>query len=237
MTTLVIDGDIIAYKVAVRSEQPINWGNGLWTLHSYEHEIIEGVDGEIERLMEETGADDYITSLSSTNNYRKTVASYYKANRNDTRKPMLLPFARDYIMDKQKGLIWEGVEADDVLGVLISRSDKYMSWSIDKDLMTIPGRHWMDGEEKVINQEDADHWFYMQTLMGDSTDNYKGCPKVGLKTAEKILAENSTWETVVAAFEKAGLSEEDALENARLARILRDGEYNNETGEVKLWLD
>jgi len=77
----------------------------------------------------------------------------------------------------------------------------------------------------------------MQTLMGDSTDNYKGCPKVGLKTAEKILAENSTWETVVAAFEKAGLSEEDALENARLARILRDGEYNNETGEVKLWLD
>jgi len=58
MTTLVIDGDIIAYKVAVRSEQPINWGNGLWTLHSYEHEIIEGVDGEIERLMEETGADE-----------------------------------------------------------------------------------------------------------------------------------------------------------------------------------
>ena len=41
----------------------------------------------------------------------------------------------------------------------------------------------------------------------------------------------------MAAFEKAGLSEEDALENAMLARILRDGEYNNETGEVKLWLD
>jgi len=40
---------------------------------------------------------------------------------------------------------------------------------------------------------------------------------------------------VVAAYNKKGLSEEVALENARLARILRNGEYDTDTGEVKLW--
>jgi DNA polymerase-1 len=40
---------------------------------------------------------------------------------------------------------------------------------------------------------------------------------------------------VLDAFESKGLGEEVAIENARLARILRDGEYNFETKEVKLW--
>ena len=44
----------------------------------------------------------------------------------------------------------------------------------------------------------------------------------------KIALEKTT-------FEKHGLSEEVAIENARLARILRNGEYNFDTKEVKLW--
>ena len=28
---LVIDGDILAYQIATNNEQPINWGDGLWT--------------------------------------------------------------------------------------------------------------------------------------------------------------------------------------------------------------
>ena len=75
-----------------------------------------------------------------------------------------------------------------------------------------------------------------QTLVGDSTDNYKGCPAVGAKTADKLLQENgATWQTVVDAFADKGLGEEIAIENARLARILRDGEYNFKTKKVKLW--
>lgn len=100
MIILVIDGDIIVYKVVVRSEYLINWGNGLWMLYFYEYEIIEGVDGEIERLMEEIGVDDYIIVFSLINNYRKIVVSYYKVNRNDICKFMLLFFVCDYIMDK-----------------------------------------------------------------------------------------------------------------------------------------
>ena len=82
-------------------------------------------------------------------------------------------------------------------------------------------------------------WFYKQTLMGDSADNYKGCPGVGPVKADKILKEETDekvlWGEVVNAFEKAGLTEEDAIENARLAYLLKDGDYNFETKEVTLW--
>ena len=69
-------------------------------------------------------------------------------------------------------------------------------------------------------------------------DGYSGCPRVGVKTAEKILDEPPYWNKVVAAYNKAGLSEEVALENARLARILRKGEYlegYDKEGDVNLW--
>ena len=47
---LLIDGDIVAYKVASACEHPIDWGDGLWTMHSYENEIKEGVDNFISQL-------------------------------------------------------------------------------------------------------------------------------------------------------------------------------------------
>lgn len=43
------------------------------------------------------------------------------------------------------------------------------------------------------------------------------------------------WSCIVSAYEKAGLTEQDALVQARCARILRHGEYNFKTKKVKLW--
>lgn len=236
MTTLIIDGDLIAYKVTAGAEQPINWGDGMWTLHAYEDDVLRGVDDAIHDILGRTGHSDYIVALSdSKNNFRKSVADYYKANRKNTRKPMLLPFSRDYIMDAHHGIIWENLEADDVLGIYASQGDKYETWTLDKDLKTVPGTHWFDDKKVVIDDSEADYWFYHQTLTGDLTDNYSGCPKIGAKTADKILAKECSWEQVVATYFNAGLGEEVALENARLARILRDGEYDLTTGEVNLW--
>ena len=69
-------------------------------------------------------------------------------------------------------------------------------------------------------------------------DGYSGFQRVANKTAEKILDEPPYWNKVVAAYNKSGLSEEVALENARLARILRKGEYlegYDKEGDVSLW--
>jgi len=234
MKRLLIDGDIVAYKAATSAETPINWGDGLWTLHCYEDEVKIRIDDQINKLME-APVDTHLIAFTDTTNYRKDVAPYYKLNRKKVRKPMLLQWAREYMIEKYNVEIWKGLEADDVLGILGSKSERNIIWSADKDLLTIPALHWIDGEVVQITEEEADYQFYYQTLVGDNTDNYKGCPSVGAVKAKKILEGNCTWETVVNTFKDQGLSEEVALENARLARILRDGEYNIDTGEVKLW--
>ena len=235
MTLLLIDGDIIAYKACATAETPINWGDGLWTLHCFENEVSAILDDQIGKLVDEAPVNDCIVALSDKENYRKKLAPYYKANRADVRKPMLLGWARDYISSKYNTIIYRGLEADDVLGILGTSNPDTIIWSEDKDLLTIPAKHWLNGEVVTVTEAEADYQFYYQTLVGDNTDNYKGCPSVGAVTANKLLGSGCTWDTVVAAFKNKGLSEEVALENARLARILRNGEYDTDTGEVKLW--
>jgi len=80
----------------------------------------------------------------------------------------------------------------------------------------------------------------IQTLTGDTVDGYSGVPKVGAVTANKMLTDKDMpvedmWKIVVKAYEKAGMEEQDALQQARVARILRHGAHNRKTGEVKLW--
>ena len=73
-------------------------------------------------------------------------------------------------------------------------------------------------------------------MAGDSTDGYGGVPGVGLITAQKLLDKHGeSWETVVDVYESKGLTADDALLTARLARILRHNEYDRETQEIKLW--
>ena len=74
-----------------------------------------------------------------------------------------------------------------------------------------------------------------QTLIGDTADNYKGCPKIGEVRAKRILDEDCSWEAVVRAYVANGSTEEEALVNARLSFILQKGYYNKTKKEVKLW--
>ena len=50
---------------------------------------------------------------------------------------------------------------------------------------------------------------------------------------EKSLAE--MWDLVKKSFEKCGMTEEDALLNARMARILRFEDYDFKNKEAILW--
>jgi len=235
MTLLLIDGDIVAYKATVSAETPINWGDGLWTLHCYEQDVAIRLDEQIDKLVNEAPVQDCIVALSDKANYRKELAPYYKANRKTTRKPMLLQWAKEYLQNKYNTVMYRRLEADDVLGILGTANTDTIIWSEDKDLLTVPAKHWIDGEVVEQSVEQADYQFFAQTLAGDNTDNYSGCPKIGMVTAKKLLDADCSWGTVVDAYKSKGLSEEVALENARLARILRNGEYDTDTAEVKLW--
>ena len=234
--TLLVDGDIVAYKAAAIAETPIDWGDGLWTLHAHEKDVVGSIEEFMSKIIEESGCSEVITCLSGTSLYRKEIAPYYKLNRSNVRKPMLLNFAKKYLSDKYNGKVEDRLEADDLLGILGSENSNTVIWSLDKDLLTVPAQHLVDGKIVEVDEQQADYNFLYQTLVGDATDNYKGCPTIGDKKANKILQqEGATWETVVDTYAKQNLSEEVAIENARLARILRNGEYDFTTKEVKLW--
>ena len=65
MKRLLIDGDIIAYKAATSAETPVNWGDGLWTLHCYEDDVRVRIDDQIAKLME-APVEDHIVGLTDT---------------------------------------------------------------------------------------------------------------------------------------------------------------------------
>jgi DNA polymerase-1 len=59
---------------------------------------------------------------------------------------------------------------------------------------------------------------------------------VGVKRAVTLFEEHGySWETVVNAFENKGLTEDDALMNARLARILTCDDYDPVQRAVIPW--
>ena len=243
MTTVLLDGDVALYETTFASEEAWDWGNDLWTLHSDFRAASQRFDCWVTNLQELLQADRVIIALSSSENWRKDVLPTYKANRKNKRKPLTFPRLREYVRDIYETVTWDRLEADDVLGILMTgRKDECVIVTIDKDLMTIPGRHYYpnkateDGVEIIqVSEEQANFNHLMQTLTGDPVDGYSGCPGIGAVRAERMLKESPTWETVVAAYEKAGLSEDDALVQARVARILRVDEYNRKTGEVILW--
>jgi len=244
MRELLIDADIFVYKATRLSEREINWGGDSWTLHCDLAEVKTLIDNQIWKVQEGTQADEVLLCFTHKRNFRKEINPEYKSNRKGGRKPMCFIPAMDYCKEAYPYKMFDWLEADDVIGILATEKSKNerIIVSEDKDLLTIPGLHWDFKEEKVFEwkDKDADYKFFYQSLIGDSTDNYKGCQGIGPISAGKILGENigsvlDMWEGVLEAFLKSGQGEKEAIRNCRMARILRDGEYHQDKQEVVLW--
>ena len=239
---LLFDADIIAFKAAAATEQPINWGDGIWTLHGYEQDVIDHAMSYMQSVADKLDTQDVLLFLTGANNWRKDILPSYKSNRKDTRKPLLLPFIRQFMVDNLGAIIVDTFEADDLLGIEATSTDDCIIVSEDKDLKTIPAMVYnpQKDDEPVRISEFTAAWNHMfQTLTGDSTDGYSGCPKVGPVAAKKILQDidqvEDLWPAVVAAFKKQNLSEEVALQQAQVARICHASDFDKETGKVIPW--
>lgn len=239
---LLFDADIIAFKAAAATEQPINWGDGIWTLHGYEQDVIDHAMSYMQSVADKLDTQDVLLFLTGANNWRKDILPSYKSNRKDTRKPLLLPFMRQFMVDNLGAIIVDTFEADDLLGIEATSTDDCIIVSEDKDLKTIPAMVYnpQKDDEPVRISEFTAAWNHMfQTLTGDSTDGYSGCPKVGPVAAKKILQDidqvEDLWPAVVAAFKKQNLSEEVALQQAQVARICHASDFDKETGKVIPW--
>jgi DNA polymerase I len=242
MTTLYIDGDILLHQASSATEFACDWGDGLWVLSGNLEQSSDLVEQTLDNLRQRFETRDLVIALSDSENFRKDLSPTYKSHRKG-RKPLVYGPLKDWLLDEYYTETWYRLEADDVLGILITQDPHGVCVSCDKDMLTVPGVHFksttegLDAGELIIqSQEAADRQLLIQTLTGDSTDGYSGLPGCGPKTAEKILSPHATWGAVVAAYEAKGFTEADALMNARMARILRNTDWDFEKQEVKLWV-
>lgn len=244
--TALIDGDIVAYQSAARGQKSGSWDDTSETPEpTFDPEDVEAdVHRTIRKWVRKAGCGDYVVLLTGATNFRKSVDPTYKGNRVDKPKPVGLPFARSVLLEKHAAKLVDGLEADDLLGLMLTGSmagGRGVCVSIDKDLRTVPGVHCnpTTGVVDEVDQLAADLKWMTQTLTGDPVDGYSGAPGIGPAKAAKMLAGKRSleglWAAVVKGFVGVKATQADALRNARMARILRTGDYSKETRTVRLW--
>jgi DNA polymerase-1 len=259
-TTLLIDADIVAFKIASISQKTHKFQDDetgevieCTDVDDWE-EVYPRVDELLAEYLQKTKADELIICLScpTEEGWRKAIYPEYKANRDYSKRPVYLSAVKDYMAEKYRSYRKPTMEADDIMGILSTHPSlvpgRKITVSEDKDLGTINGWLWnpaKDYKPRFITPDMANYFHMYQTLVGDTTDNYKGCPGIGDKKATALLnaymSEDAqfdypgAWNAIVAAFVKKELTEEDALLQARVARICRADDYNFKTQEVILW--
>ena len=274
--TLLIDADVVCYEVALSAEIAVNWAEigdpDLWTVHARQEETEVRFRSAVAALQEKLDADEAILCLTDGANWRLAVYPLYKSNRSGKRRPILLQHLRQYALDHFRTYLRPGLEGDDCLGILATHPKLVPGEKIvctkDKDLKTIPGLHfnWGKPDDGVfeVSEAAADLFHLRQTLAGDATDGYPGCPGIGMDRAMEALTErvaweqyphefksgprkgtvenrwrkieaSSPWHVVVSHYEKAGLNEEAAITQARVARILRASDFDFKNKTPILW--
>jgi hypothetical protein len=148
----------------------------------------KGISKQIEKLAEVADADHIKLFLGGVGNFRNDIAvTYpYKGTRSKD-KPEHYHGLREYLYEVYDTTMCDGFEADDAVSLLLWEEYKRVGSedisnlivaSVDKDIRNTPGLH-MNSKTCVIdyfNEREADYNFYLQLLMGDSTDNIKGLP-------------------------------------------------------------
>lgn len=237
---LLIDGDQFVFTAAVAIEREIRWDEDNHVLYSSPEMAFTNLEGMLKRIFERFDTDDHVLTFSGPNNFRYEVDPAYKANRKGARKPMCYAAVRELCDEHYNTLVMDGLEADDVMGILATKpgAAQRIIVSQDKDMKTIPATIWTGQDLLVVSEAEADYNHLYQTLIGDSTDSVKGCPGVGPVKASQILAATidiTEWAAVVKAYAKVGLTEEDAIQQARLVRILRWSDWDYDNKKPILW--
>jgi DNA polymerase-1 len=249
-TTLLIDADTLVYKVAHVSQREYQWPDcdAPSVALNDEADVVEAVDREISWACRTLDTSEVIVCLScpTVEGWRRAILPAYKAQRNEGTRPHYFAFIREYLEKAYPTYRRDTLEADDIMGILSTSPSlvkgRKVIVSIDKDMETIPGFLFNPNKDtrkpRLVSEAQADYRHLFQTLVGDTTDNYKGCPGVGPVKATATLDAGgpaTAWQRVVNAFVMRGLTEADALLQARVARICRHTDYDFKRKEVILW--
>lgn len=224
---LLIDADYIVYKCCAAAESEIDWGDDVILVTSQFSDAMRAVQNDLDKIKKEFFDPTLILFFSDSRNFRKTLYPDYKGHRN-RKKPCGYKRVINKLKESYEVIVMPSLEADDALGVYATANSGNCIVSPDKDMRQIPGMLWdLKTDPITITKEEGRQWHWVQTLAGDQTDGYAGVPGYGVKTAVKLFEkEGYYWETIVKAFKSKDMTEEDALLNARLAKILQVEDYD-----------
>ena len=209
-TIFLIDGSSYLYR-AFHAMPPLTTSSGLPT------GAVKGVANMLRNLRNENPNADYLAIFDAKGkNFRHTIYKDYKANR-----PPMPPELREQLAPLKSICNAMGmpvveipdVEADDVIATLAvmgaKRGFPMVISSLDKDLMqlvedplikmvnTMNNKVYdVAGVEEKFGVHPSQIIDYL-ALVGDSSDNIPGVPKVGPKTAIKWLSEFKDLEGII----------------------------------------
>ena len=233
---LLIDADYIVYKSCAAAETEIDFGDDVILVTSNFSDAYKATIGELTKIRDKFGSfADLILFFSDTKNFRKKILPEYKGHRN-RKKPCGYKRVIKELYNNYEVIMTPNLEADDALGIYATQHTGNVIVSPDKDMKQIPGKLYNLDEVFTITKEAGAKWHLIQTCAGDQTDGYSGIPGIGVKRAEALFnKEGYSWKTVEKAFIDKGLTKEDALLNARLARILTFDDYDFKKQQPKYW--
>ncbi len=177
---------------------------------------IYGVLNMLRKLIKDEQPDKVAVVFDAKGKtFRNDIYPEYKANRPPMPDDLRVQIEPLHEIIKAQGyplISIEGVEADDVIGtmsreavdqgyeVLISTGDKDMAQLVNPHvrLINTMNNQLLD-EDGVVEkfQVRADQIIDYLALMGDSSDNIPGVPKVGPKTAAKWIGEYGSLQAVI----------------------------------------
>ena len=239
--SLLIDADYLAYKSCAACEDETDFGDDVIVVTSRFSHVLDMFQRELMSIAECMGLfDDFILFFSSPTNFRKKIYPDYKGHRN-RKKPCGYKRLLNWCGENYITIIVDGLEADDALGVYatdpIELEAGHILVSPDKDMRQIPGLLFdLTNPVTEITKEDGDRWHLIQAMSGDQTDGYAGAPGIGIKRAAALLeSKGCAWNTVLETFLEKDMTEDDALRNARLAKILQYNDFDHENNVPILW--
>ncbi len=209
-TLCLVDGSSFLFR-AFHAVPPLTNSKGEPT------NAVYGVSNMLRKLIADYQSD-YMTVVfdASGKTFRHDLSEQYKANRAAMPDDLRVQIEPLHHLIRAMGfpLIMEsGVEADDVLGALAQYAEqqgfKVVIATGDKDMAQLVNDHISLDNTMTNSRMDAqgvmdkfgvrpDQIADYLALVGDSSDNIQGVPKVGAKTAAKWLAEYQTLDNLMA---------------------------------------
>lgn len=197
------DADWLVHNASSAVTKVIEWEDGILEAYADLDEAKQVFLGWVNRIhgARKAWADAVpIMTFTDAVNWRKTILPTYKSNRAGTAKPLAYWKLKEWVQENYECFQRPTLEGDDCMGILstaprLVQAKKAIIASPDKDFNTIPGEFfWIDTygnkhEFKVVSEKEADEWHMLQTLMGDATDGYTGCPGIGETVAREFLKE------------------------------------------------